>query len=136
MKKIFLAFILLSLLTLAGCKSISDKNREPIHTTITVAEAFERMESEREYVILDISTAEECSEEGALEGMINIDYFGDNFREELNRLDKDEAYLLFCRSGKRSAKALVIMEELGFVEVYNVDGGVYEWEEQGYRLNY
>ena len=39
--------------------------------------------------------------------------------------------LIYCRSGKRSGKALSMMKELGFREVYNMLGGIVQWESGG-----
>lgn len=124
------------LLALAGCKGLEQKEREPLLVQVTTERANEMIESGGDYRILEISTAEECSEEGTIENSINIDFFSEDFREQVDRLDKSAAYILFCRSGKRSAKALVIMEELGFLEVYEVEGGVYAWEEKGFKMQY
>lgn len=127
---------LILLLTLVGCKGMEQREREPLLVQVTTERANEMIESGDDYLILEVSTAEECSEEGTIENSINIDFFSEDFREQVDRLDKSAAYILFCRSGKRSAKALVIMEELGFLEVYEVEGGVYAWEEKGFKMKY
>lgn len=127
---------LVLLLALVGCKGMEQKEREPLLVQVTTERAHEMIESGGDYLILEISTAEECSEEGTIENSINIDFFGDDFRDQVDKLDKSAAYILFCRSGKRSAKALIIMEELGFLEVYEVAGGVYAWEEKGFKMEY
>ena len=46
-------------------------------------------------------------------------------------MDKSKTYLIYCRSGNRSGQALDIMEELNFREVYNMMGGILEWEAEG-----
>ena len=40
-------------------------------------------------------------------------------------------YLLYCRSGNRSGQALAIMEELGFLDVADIDGGIVAWDDAG-----
>jgi rhodanese-related sulfurtransferase len=40
-------------------------------------------------------------------------------------------YLLYCRSGNRSAQAREMMRGLGFAEVYEIDGGITAWTEAG-----
>lgn len=36
-----------------------------------------------------------------------------------------------CRSGKRSAQAQSILKSAGFTEVYNLEGGIQAWQQQG-----
>lgn len=43
---------------------------------------------------------------------------------------KDEEVLVYCRSGKRSANACLILETMGFTNVVNVEGGVLAWQEK------
>ena len=43
-------------------------------------------------------------------------------------LDKNKKYLLYCKSGRRSGKALVMMKNMGFRKVYHLNGGVTEWK--------
>ena len=80
-----------------------------------------------DFVIIDVRTPEEFAE-GHIENVINLDYYSETFRDELNKLDKNKMYLIYCRSGNRSGKALNIMEELNFREVYNMSGGIIEWK--------
>ncbi|MBA7649849.1 Thiosulfate sulfurtransferase GlpE [subsurface metagenome] len=80
-----------------------------------------------DFVILDVRTPEEFAD-GHIENTINIDFYSDTFQDELDNLDKNKTYLIYCRSGGRSGKALNIMAELNFKEVYNVSGGVIAWK--------
>ena len=55
----------------------------------------------------------------------------ETFKEDLDKLDKDKAYFIYCRSGNRSGRAMPIMKELGFKEVYNLSVGIQEWIAEG-----
>jgi len=68
---------------------------------------------------------------GSLQNAINLDYYSETFRNELNQLDKNKTYLIYCRSGSRSGRALDIMTELNFREVYNMLGGIIDWKADG-----
>ena len=48
-----------------------------------------------------------------------------------SRLDKNKIYVTHCQLGGRSTKTVVIMKDLGFVEVYNITGGIAEWKSKG-----
>ena len=80
-----------------------------------------------DFVIIDVRTPQEFTE-GHIENAISIDFYSDTFRDELDNLDKNKTYLIYCRSGVRSGNALDIMAELGFKEVYDIAGGMVAWE--------
>lgn len=84
-------------------------------------------------VILDVRTPEEFAD-GHLDGAIMIDFYEDDFVDRLSALDPETPYLLYCRSGNRSGKTAAILEDLGFTDVADVDGGVVAWADSGLPL--
>ena len=48
--------------------------------------------------------------------------------QEIEKLDKDNSYYVYCRTGVRSANSCQLMNELGFKKVYNLLGGIVEWK--------
>ena len=67
--------------------------------------------------------------DGIIENAIHVDiYKGQEFISEIEELDKNKNYYVYCRSGNRSGKACNIMEQLGFDNAYNLEGGILEWE--------
>ena len=48
--------------------------------------------------------------------------------EEVDKLDRDKHYYIYCRSGKRSSQACTLLDQMGFAETYNLAGGFSEWE--------
>ncbi len=82
------------------------------------------------FVILDVRTPEEFLGE-YIENAVNLDYYSDTFKNDLDKLDKNKTYLIYCRSGRRSENALNIMKELDFREVYNMSGGIIKWKSEG-----
>lgn len=99
------------------------------------AELIEKNKDNPDFTILDVRTLSEY-QSGHLENAINIDFYSDSFREELEKLDRTRTYLIYCRSGARSLKTLKLMEELGFNEVYDMIGGIIGWEQKGYKRSY
>ncbi len=77
-------------------------------------------------VILDVRTPEEFAE-GHIEGAIMLDFYRDDFADELAKLDPSVPYVLYCRSGNRSGQTISLMEGLGFADVADVDGGIGGW---------
>ena len=81
-------------------------------------------------VILDVRTAEEFAD-GHLEGAIMIDFYRDDFADQIAALDPNVPYLLYCRSGNRSGQTTAIMEDLGFSDVADINGGIAAWTQAG-----
>ncbi len=84
-------------------------------------------------VVLDIRTPEEFSE-AHLTDAVTVDFYAADFADQLDALDKDVPYVMYCRTSSRSSVAVDTMKELGFVEVYEIDGGIVNWFEQGYPV--
>ncbi len=86
-----------------------------------------------DFVILDVRTPPEF-EESHLQQAKLLDYYSPIFKEELLKLDKSKIYLIYCRTGVRSAETLNLMKNLGFKEVYNLIGGLNLWKSKGLPL--
>ena len=79
-------------------------------------------------VILDVRTDEEV-QEGYIPQAKHFDiYKGPEFVSEIEKLDKSKNYYVYCRSGKRSAQACSIMDQMGFENTNNLVGGFSEWD--------
>jgi phage shock protein E len=76
----------------------------------------------RKPVLIDVRNHYELLD-NKIDEAINISL--DNLYSELDRLDKNNAYILFCRSGNRSRYAVDLMIKNGFTEVMN-GGGINE----------
>ena len=99
---------------------------------VTAQEAFTLIQNNRDnpdFVIIDVRTPEEFTD-GHIENAININFRSEIFRDKIDNLDKNKTYLIYCRSGRRSADALDIMRELNFREIYHMSGGILEWTEE------
>jgi len=87
----------------------------------------EQLENDGNAFILDVRTPEEV-DEGYIPGATNIDiYLGQVFLDELEKLDKSKNYYVYCRSGNRSRQACALMNNVGFANAYNLEGGFVNW---------
>ena len=92
-------------------------------------------ESDVKNICLDVRTSEE-HKEGNIQNSINIDFYKSmDFMKFLDKLNKDDNYFVYCRSGKRSGASCQIMKEFGFNNVFNLEGGFLAWSENGYEVN-
>ncbi len=93
------------------------------------AEEAQRLLSERTDVrVLDVRTIGEFKQ-GKIEDAINIDYYADDFTEQIKSLDPQTTYLVHCRSGVRSGKSLAILQNVGINKLIHLDGGFNAWLE-------
>lgn len=84
-----------------------------------------------DFVLLDVRTPEEYRD-GHIAGALLIDYRSPSFKDDLGRLDRGKTYLVYCRTGNRSGKAVSLMEELRFRKVHHLSGGILKWKEAGF----
>ena len=88
---------------------------------------IKKYENNENAVLLDVRRPEEFADEH-IKNAENLDYYSDIFEENLAKLDKNKIYLVYCRSGNRSGKTLKIMQEMNFIQAYNLLGGIIEWK--------
>jgi len=111
---------------LAGCSSTSSE----IDLSVT---EFSVKTAESGVVTLDVRTPAEFAE-GYIEGARLIDFQSGNFENEIATLDKNVTYAVYCRSGNRSGQAVKVMQDAGFINVFNMNGGVIDWANAGLPL--
>ncbi len=128
MKKIV---VLLVLALIAG--ACSEAQADQATGLVDSAGAEDLIESVEDLVVLDVRTPEEFTA-GALPDAILIDINQPSFTAEVEQLDSTLPYLVYCRSGNRSARAVEIMENLGFDEIYELDDGIGAWVGSGRQL--
>ena len=123
-------FLVLAVLVTA-CSSGSDTATIELVSPDQAAEVIE--DAPAGLVVLDIRTPEEYNEV-RIDGAINVDYYATDFADQLDTLDKNNPYVMYCRSGNRSSDAVETMKDLGFTEVYEIDGGIVNWYEAGFPV--
>lgn len=86
-----------------------------------------QLEKDNNAVIIDVRTPEEWSE-GIIPNALQINiYEGQGFIYKLDELDKTKNYYVYCKAGGRSAQACSIMNQLGFENAFNLQGGFMQW---------
>lgn len=82
-------------------------------------------------VVLDVRTPDEFAG-GRLPDAQLLDFYRTDFADRLAELPKDVPYLLYCRSGNRSGQTRALMEQMGFTDVADVNGGIAAWLDAGH----
>jgi len=131
--KVLIGVVIISIFILQGCTTTED-NKSLLKTQtlldITAIESYALIKNNTEnpnFIIIDIRTPEEYKS-GHLADAIIMDYYENTFEKEIDQLDKEKIYLIYCRTGRRTGLAMEIMKDLNFFNVYNMLGGITQWE--------
>jgi len=49
-------------------------------------------------------------------------------------VDKNSKIVLYCRSGRMSEIAAEALVKLGYADIWNLDGGMVQWEQEGFEI--
>ncbi|MFM6964073.1 MAG: rhodanese-like domain-containing protein [Sphingomonadales bacterium] len=114
-----LALVLMSLVSCTSSAQSGFKNAPIAELT--------KLKNEKKAVVIDVRTPAEW-QQGVIDGAdLFIDYNGPDFKNQLAKLDKSKTYIVYCRSGARSAGASQVMTNAGFKNVINMQGGITSW---------
>ncbi len=129
----FRAAVMLLILAFVAAWAGHGESKGQVLKTVKPKEAYKiinKNEGSPELMVLDVRTLEEFTQ-GHLENALNIDFYSETFKDEIAKLDRNNTYVIYCRSGSRSIRALDIMGKLGFMEVYNIGDGFFGWTGEG-----
>ncbi len=121
----FISLLLLSFLFLS-CQGQTSKTVN----TIDAKSFAEKLKTNENPQLLDVRTPEEYSTEHIGDAK-NVNWNGDDFVTKAVTYDKSKPIFVYCKLGGRSAQAADKLAELGFKEIYNLDGGIMKWKAQG-----
>jgi rhodanese-related sulfurtransferase len=121
---IILTVLLLSLSPfLSSAQHIIDTSKK---VNVISQKKFIRQMNKEDAVIMDVRTPEEYNA-GYIPGAILVNYKDSTFEQQVNKLDKNKHYLVYCKSGNRSNKAVQYMLENGFKNVHQLENGYSKW---------
>jgi rhodanese-related sulfurtransferase len=133
--KISIFTIAISLMAFSCGETVESFDNEDTNTVVSIdeqtiannvnADEFEALIQKGGF-LLDVRTPGEV-DNGAIEGYTNINFSSSNFQSEIEKLDKNSPVLVYCASGGRSGKTMSMMKDMGFKEVYNLNGGYNGW---------
>ncbi|MBP6558323.1 MAG: thioredoxin fold domain-containing protein [Flavobacterium sp.] len=121
-----LFFLFITSLLFISCQGQPAKTVQ----TVDVKTYAEKLKTTENPQLLDVRTPEEFSGEH-INNAINVNWNADDFVTKANQYDKSKPIFVYCKVGGRSAQAAIKLTELGFKEVYNLDGGIMKWNALG-----
>ncbi len=128
MLKPILAMVLM--FALFACNEEASKSE-----MLTAAKFEEKIKASESNQIIDVRTPSEY-ETGHLKSAVNINIMDDGFKDAISKLDKSVPIFVHCAAGSeggRSDKTTDLLEELGFEEIYELEGGITSWTEAGFE---
>lgn len=120
---LFLFFIVFGVVNADGEKSFSALEPGDFKNKIT----------QENTIVIDIRSPYEISFGKITSDALEINYYEENFLEELDKLNKNKTYLIYCASGHRSMDTKNKMKELGFQSVYDLKGGIASWTDKLFK---
>jgi thioredoxin len=126
MKLLSKFLILILSVSIFSCKGQTSKNIKDIDPK-TFSEKIAATPSAQ---IIDVRTPQEFAA-GHLDNALNIDWLGNDFEANVQKLDKTKPVFVYCKTSNRSPKAAEKLEELGFTTIYNMQGGLLKWDAEG-----
>ena len=121
MKLNFISLLLLSFLFISCHGQTSNAVN-----TIDAKLFAEKLKTNENPQLLDVRTQEEYGVEH-IDNAKNVNWNGDDFVAKVNSYDKSKPIFVYCKVGGRSAQAANKLAELGFKEIYNLNGGIMKW---------
>lgn len=121
-------------LLIGGCADVAESTL--IIEDVTPQEAFDLIQINQDnpdFIIVDIRTPEEF-DDGHIQDAVLIDFRADSFETEMDKLDKDRAYLIYCRTGNRTSQSFEILTKLRFTKVYHLADGITGWLADGFTV--
>jgi len=120
-KHLFIAVLFLSMVSHSIAQNTNGstiKNIEP--------NELKSVLSNNNVQLLDVRTPNEYNS-GHIKGSVNMNYYDQDFSEQVLSLDKNKPVYVYCRSGVRSKYSSDILKKLGFKKIYNLKGGILNW---------
>jgi len=133
-KRSSILLIVMLWISLVSCgqKQNEKSSDQDSASTITLISPEELNKVNKDIVLIDVRTPQEYAT-GHLENSVNIDLRSRNFKELVGKLDKNQDVYVYCKVGGRSASAARTMEDMGFKKIYDLKGGILQWEKEGFK---
>jgi rhodanese-related sulfurtransferase len=96
--------------------------------TIDVQTLKKRIDAGEQLNFIDVREPAEFAEANLGAQLIPLGQIMSMQIEDIEHM-RNEEVIIHCRSGKRSAQACMMLEQMGFTNTVNVEGGILAWME-------
>lgn len=138
MKQLISLSLFVLLLIFGACtnnKTEGQNNSTSSESTVEVINLTpqEFFEKSSKGIILDVRTPEEIAQ-GKISNSQALDFYDQDFVAKVTALPKDQEIFLYCAGGGRSTQAAQLLLQQGYTQVYQLDGGIQAWHQQGFPI--
>lgn len=131
--KMISVFLLLTLILACSAQEKSDTTQASVIKNISSKEATDLIENNPDMLIIDVRTPGEFNA-GHIKGAKNINIADRDFQSQLEQLERNSTYFVYCRTGNRSGSAIKLMKQLDFKSIYHLEHGITEWAREGHPV--
>lgn len=113
-------------------EQLQSRSDSRTYATISARDAKQLIEnkSSRELTILDVRNTDEFTEEHIQSSIvIPLEWLKEGGFELLN---PNNTIIVYCQTGNRSIQASQLLLDEGFNNIYNLNGGISAWKEEGF----
>jgi len=97
---------------------------------VSAEQVYEAIYGNEKTQIIDVRSENEYKV-SHLKNAQNICVSKNDFEEKASHLDKSKPVYVYCKGGMESAQAAQILKKMGFTKVYDLQGGIDGWQEEG-----
>lgn len=129
MKKLILLFIALVSINVSNAQS-----KNSVVTNLSSERFKAIVGNDKNGMLLDLRTTEEIKNKGYITGAVQLDFLAKDAEKQIDKLDKNKTYYIYCASGGRSSDCAEYMEKNGFKRVYTLEKGLSDWLLKGFPV--
>lgn len=94
--------------------------------TISVDELQEKLSSGEDFQFIDVREQGEYDQANIGAEFLPMS----SIQQNIDKISKDKEVVIMCRSGNRSGQVVMFLEQQGFNNLYNLEGGILAWKEE------
>lgn len=132
MKKYSFLFFAILTLVIVSCNNVQKTNDKVMTKTIEVVAPkamYEILLKDPSAQLVDVRTKDEFAV-SHLKDAQNICVTDNDFKQKVAFLDRSKPVYVYCKKGGRSAQASKILKQMGFTKIFDLQGGITNWEQQ------
>jgi phage shock protein E len=119
--------IYLFIFLISACVTNHSNKANSNEPRIINSEKLTELAKDTNALILDVRTPDEVAQGYIPGASLFLDINADDFETKLDQLDKSKKYIVYCKSGGRSSRAVETMSSKGFKHIFELEGGISAW---------
>ena len=122
------------LLNILSFSLVAQTGNKTVISNLSSEQFKTAFENDKNGVLIDLRTTDEITSKGFIKGAIQLDFLAKDAEKQIDKLDKNKTYYVYCAGGGRSSDCALYMEKNGFKKVINLEKGFSNWEKSGFAV--